>query len=161
MKENRNKIWQSEVDSFLALSHKHQVKMVMVGGGAVNFYGYQRHSADVDFWIDTREENLKKLIDVFREMNYEIDDFPVEVKEQKQNISIKFSPADLNLELITNFNVNKSFDETYKDASIVQLSNGMEYRVMSLSDLIVSKEKASRNKDLLDISELKKINKLD
>ena len=26
---------------------------LMVGGGAVNFHGYQRHSADVDFWIET------------------------------------------------------------------------------------------------------------
>lgn len=27
--------------------------MMMVGGGTVNFYGYQRHSAAVDFWIIT------------------------------------------------------------------------------------------------------------
>ena len=92
--------WKENIDSFIELANKHQVKMIMVGGGAVNFHGYQRHSADVDFWIDTTEDNLKKLIAVFKDMNYEIEDFPMEIKNQEQNISVKFSPMDLNLELI-------------------------------------------------------------
>mgnify|MGYP000542514729 FL=1 len=95
--ENR---WKENIDSFIELAEKHQVKMILVGGGAVNFHGYQRHSADVDFWIETTERNLKKLIAVFNEMNYEIEDFPEAVKKQKQNISVKFSPVDLDLELI-------------------------------------------------------------
>jgi hypothetical protein len=33
--------------------------MILVGGGAVNFHGFQRHSADIDFWIDVSEENLR------------------------------------------------------------------------------------------------------
>ncbi len=42
--------------------------MLLVGGGAVNFYGFQRHSADVDFWIDTKKDNLNRLLEVFNEM---------------------------------------------------------------------------------------------
>ena len=68
--------WEENIDSFVALANKHNVRMLMVGGGAVNFHGYQRHSADVDFWIETTEENFKKLVLVFQEMGYEIDDFP-------------------------------------------------------------------------------------
>ena len=51
---------------------KHKVRMLMVGGAAVNFHGYQRHSVDVDFWIDTSSENFENLITVFREMDYDI-----------------------------------------------------------------------------------------
>ena len=47
-----NENWDKEVYLFLELAAKHDVRMVMVGGGAVNFHGYQRHSADVDFWLD-------------------------------------------------------------------------------------------------------------
>ena len=82
----------------------------MIGGGAVNFHGYQRHSAAVDFWIDTHEENLQKLVIVFRDMGFCLEDFSKDVKEEKQNISMKFSPEDLNLELITKFHISKSFD---------------------------------------------------
>lgn len=58
-----NPDFEEDVDLFLSLAQKHKVRMMMVGGGAVNFYGYQRHSADVDFWIDTTSENLIALRD--------------------------------------------------------------------------------------------------
>jgi hypothetical protein len=135
-----SKLWDQNIDEFIALANKHKVRMLMVGGGAVNFHGYQRHSADVDFWIETTDENFKKLVLVFNEMGYEIDDFPENVKKQEQNISIKFSPVDLDLELITKFSVNKSFEEAYNDSEETTV-------------------KANRAKDLLDIQQLREINK--
>ena len=131
----------------------------MVGGGAVNFHGYQRHSADVDFWIDTTEENFQKLIKVFNEMGYDIEDFPDQVKQCKLNISIKFSPADLDLELITNFSVNKTFNKAYEEAEVVTINKRplLRWHVLSFEDLITSKVKSGRPKDLLDIQELKRL----
>jgi hypothetical protein len=153
--------WQENINTFIALATKHQVKMIMVGGGAVNFHGYQRHSADVDFWIDTSTENLNRLIDVFRAMNYEIEDFPETVKNQEQNISIKFSPVDLNLELITRFSINKTFDQAYYDAEKVEINGEklLRWNVLSYDDLITSKVKAGRPKDLMDIQQLQQTRK--
>ena len=152
---------EKNIDEFISLSNKHNVRMIMVGGGAVNFHGYQRHSADVDFWIETTNENFEKLLLVFNEMDYEINDFPEKVKLQEQNISVKFSPLDLNLELITNFSVNKSFEEAFQDSEEVTVNNKtfLSWRVLSLEDLITSKVKANRPKDLLDIQQLRAINK--
>lgn len=152
--------WKENIDTFIKIANKFGVRMIMVGGGAVNFHGYQRHSADVDFWIDTADENLEKLIKVFDEMGYQIDDFPDQVKNREQNISVKFSPVDLNLELITNFSVNKSFEEVFDSSEIVTVDNGLTWRVLSLTDLISSKIKSSRPKDLLDIQELRRIHNL-
>lgn len=156
-----SKLWDQNIDEFIALANKHGVRMLMVGGGAVNFHGYQRHSADVDFWIDTTEENFKKLVLVFNEMGYEIDDFPENVKQQQQNISVKFSPVDLDLELITKFSVNKTFDEAYNDSEETTVNDKtfLKWNVLSLEDLITSKIKANRAKDLLDIQQLREINK--
>ncbi|WET00782.1 nucleotidyl transferase AbiEii/AbiGii toxin family protein [Flavobacterium sp. YJ01] len=156
-----SKLWDQNIDEFIALSAKHNVRMLMVGGGAVNFHGYQRHSADVDFWIETTEENFKKLVLVFNEMGYEIDDFPNNVKQQQQNISIKFSHADLDLELITKFSVNKSFEEAYNDSEEVTVNGKtfLKWNVLSLEDLITSKIKANRAKDLFDVQQLREINK--
>lgn len=154
--------WKEEIDSFISLSDKYGVRMLMVGGGAVNFHGYQRHSADVDFWIDTSDENLDKLIKVFNEMGYTIESFPDKVKNQEQNISVKFSPGDLNLELITRFSISKSFDEAYShsELAIVNDKNIFKWNVLSLEDLIDSKIRAGRNKDILDVQELKRIHNL-
>ncbi|WP_223248819.1 DUF6036 family nucleotidyltransferase [Leeuwenhoekiella nanhaiensis] len=136
-----------------------RVRLIMVGGGAVNFHGYQRHSADVDFWIETSETNFKNLVQVFNEMGYDLEDFPEAVKKQQQNISVKFSPESLNLELITNFSVNKSFDEAYEDSIVATSENDFElnWRVLAFKDLITSKVKSGRPKDLLDIQELRRI----
>ena len=152
--------FESEIDKFVDLINRYEVKMIMVGGGAVNFHGYQRSSADVDFWIDNRPENLEKLIIVLQELGYDTNEFPEKVKKSLQNISLKFS-YNIDIELITNSSINKSFDEAYKDAEIVT-KNGRKilyWRVLSYDDLITSKIKSGRPKDLLDIEELERIKK--
>lgn len=153
--------WNNKVTSFIELSNKYKVRMIMVGGGAVNFHGYQRHSADVDFWIETTENNFTKLIKVFGEMGYEIKEFPKDVKNKLQNISVKFSPIDLNLELITNFSSTKSFDEAYKNSDLAEIKGNIDlkWHVLSYKDLIDSKIRANRPKDLLDVQQLQEIRK--
>ena len=153
------KLWEKNIDEFISIANKHNVRMLMVGGGAVNFHGYQRHSSDIDFWIDTTEANFKNLVETFNEMGYEINDFPEKVKNREQNISIKFSPLDLNLELITNFSVNKSFEEAFNDSEQVTINEKtfLRWNVLSFEDLITSKIKANRPKDLLDIQQLREI----
>lgn len=150
--------WDDDLKKFIALANKYEVKMLMVGGGAVNFHGYQRHSTDVDFWLDISEDNLKKLVQIFTEMGYAIIDFPIEVKNAEQNISIKFSPTSLNLELITQFSVNKTFEEAYRDAILVVINEQslLKWKVLSYDDLITSKLKSARPKDLLDIQEMER-----
>lgn len=145
-----------KVQTFIELANKHDVKMLMVGGGAVNFHGYQRHSTDVDFWIDIRQENLDNLKIILNEMGYAFDAFPEDVKRAEQNISIKISPIQ-EIELITRFNLGKTFDEAFLNAEITMI-NSLEiakYRVLAYEDLINSKIKSSRPKDLLDIQQLK------
>lgn len=151
--------WNNDIKQFISLCNEKDVKMLMVGGGAVNFHGYQRHSADIDFWIDSTNENFDKLKLVFIEMGFDFNDFPEEVKENKQNISVKFSPVNINIELITKFSINKTFDEALKD-SIEAKVDGLIYlkwRVLSFEDLVTSKIKSGRPKDLADIQELVRI----
>ena len=134
--------------------------MLTVGGGAVNFQGCQSHSAEVDFWIENSDSNLRNLVTVFKEMGYEIEQFPDAVKAQLQNISVKFSPADLDLELITKFEIGKSFIEAFEEAVSAEISGNqvLKWKVLSLDDLLESKRRAARPKDLLDIQQLKSIN---
>ncbi|NCA85753.1 MAG: hypothetical protein EOM83_09275 [Clostridia bacterium] len=42
--------------------------MILVGGNAVNYYGYKRHSSDIDFWIDNSHQNLDKMLNALREL---------------------------------------------------------------------------------------------
>lgn len=154
--QSRKMEFDDKVQQFITLANKHDVKMLMVGGGAVNFHGYQRHSTDVDFWIDISQENLDRLKRVLNEMGYAFNDFPEEVKKAEQNISIKISPIQ-EIELITRFNPGKTFEEAFSNAEITTINKLAiaKYRVLAYDDLISSKIKSSRPKDLLDIQQLK------
>jgi len=151
--------WDNEIIQFLTLCTKYNVRMVMVGGGAVNFHGYQRHSSDVDFWIDILPENLENLRKVLVDMGDTLEDFPESVKLAEQNISLKFTPTSLNIELITCFSINKSFDAAFDAAEKVDIdgSSVVRWRVLNFDDLVTSKTKSARPKDLLDIQELIRI----
>lgn len=144
--------------NFTSVLQKHSVQLLLVGGAAVNFHGYQRHSADVDFWIDTSPDNMQRFVEALQDLSFEIDGLPDMVMRREQNMSLKFVP-DFEIEVITRFDVGKTFAEAYKDASIKEVC-GISYRVLSLKDLITSKVKAGRPKDLLDVMELKRINNL-
>jgi hypothetical protein len=156
---NFNETWGDKVKQFLKLAEKHSVRMLLVGGGAVNFHGYQRHSADVDFWIDTSPENLKNLLLVVNDMGYQLDDFPEQVKNQEQNISIKFTPSDYDLELITFFSSEISFEEAWAQSEESEFEGRVLYKVLSFDHLIESKLKSQRPKDLLDVQELIRLRK--
>jgi hypothetical protein len=149
--------FESDVIRFVELASAHEVQMLMVGGGAVNFHGYQRHSADVDFWVHTTDENLDRLERVLAEMGFSNARLPEAVRNGQQNVSIKISPIQ-EIELITNFNPGKTFAEAF-DAAERTVVHGFpmaKFRVLNFDDLIESKLRSQRPKDLLDIQELQR-----
>ncbi|MCF8228678.1 MAG: nucleotidyltransferase [Bacteroidales bacterium] len=148
-----------DVEAFIHAANKNNLRMLMVGGIAVNYYGYKRHSADIDFWIEPSKENFHRLLKTLQEIGYKLDSLPDTVKQSEQNISLKISP-DFEIELITNFNPGKTFDQAYQESVKIEVKKQhlLKWNVLSLEDLITSKAKSGRPKDLLDIQELKKIN---
>jgi hypothetical protein len=143
------------VEAFVKAANENQVRMILVGGGAVNFHGYQRHSADIDFWIDISEQNLHRLLKALHDLGFDIDEFPEKVAKGEQNISIKISPV-FELELITNLNSGKSFNKAFNDSILVQ-RDGLSYHILNFEDLIRSKITSERTKDKLDVEALHKI----
>lgn len=154
-------LFDQNIREFIRLCAVHQVRMILVGGGAVNFHGYQRHSADVDFWLELTDLNLKRLKKVLIAMGFADFDFPPEVLAALMNISIKISPV-AELELITRFNPGKTFEQAYQSSVLAHFDGlpALPYYVLALDDLLLSKVHAGRPKDLLDIAELKRINNI-
>lgn len=146
-----------EVRAFLRAAQEHGVRLLLVDGGAVNFHGYQRHSADIDLWIDTAPENFSRLIAALRSLGYELNEFPPTVLRSEQNVSIKISP-DMEIELITRFNPGCTFDEAWARGDVAELAGTpvAHYRVLNYDDLITSKLRSARPKDLLDVQELQR-----
>ncbi len=146
-----------EVIGFLRAAAEHDVRMLMVGGGAVNFHGYQRHSADIDFWIEPTPENFGRLLTALHAIGLHVDELPQAVLRSEQNISIKISP-DLDIELITRSDPGCTFEAAWARSEQATVAGHpiARYRVVGYEDLINSKVRSARPKDLLDVHELKR-----
>ena len=144
-----------QLREFLSAAQDNHVRFLLVGGGAVNFHGYQRLSADVDLWVDHNPENLEHLREALEACGYLVDRWPEAVRSADQNVSIKISP-DLKLELIMRFNPGCTFEEAWQRGEPGELADRpiVRYRVIGYSDLVNSKLRSARPKDLMDVQEL-------
>jgi len=52
---------------------KANVKFLIIGGYAVNYYGYNRTTGDLDIWIKPDNFNKEKLIHVLEELGFSKD----------------------------------------------------------------------------------------
>ncbi len=57
----------------------------------------------LDFWLNATTYNFGKWVSVFKTMDDEIEHFPEQVKQGKQNISVKLAPLDVNLAIGNQF----------------------------------------------------------
>jgi predicted nucleotidyltransferase len=67
-------IFQDEHIEVLNLLLDENVEFLIVGGFAVNFYGYRRSTGDVDLWLKPDNLNKSKLLKVFNRMDIEYTD---------------------------------------------------------------------------------------
>ncbi len=146
-----------EVTAFLRAANDHHVRMVLIDGGAVNFHGYQRQSPDLDFWMEPTSENFNQLAAALRSIGYDVDQFPDPVLKSDKNITLKMSPG-LDVKVITFLRPGCTFEEAWSRAELIELTGEpvQSVHVMSLPDLLESKARSGRPKDLLDILELKR-----
>lgn len=149
---------------FRALN-KGKVKYLVVGGVAVNLYGYLRFTGDIDILLLLEESNLEKMDAVMKKLKY-IERLPVSVRDlgnhkqvrkwlkEKGMTAFAFSPP-IDNPLMVDVLVEESlkFDKAYAKSLKMKYS-GITLPVISIADLIRMKRKAGRNKDLIDLEAL-------
>jgi len=135
------------------------VKYLIIGGFAVNKYGFKRSTGDIDFFIKDDKDNRKSLIDALEAAGYGRFEELMEASIIAGYCEIIMDNglyADLMTEVPGLAGAN--FEEYYKNASVEMLGD-IPVRFIHYIDLLQSKKAAGRNKDLIDIDELEKINR--
>lgn len=54
----------------ISLFHKHDVAYALVGGYAVNYYGYTRMTQDIDFLLLPSKENAENVMNALEEFGF-------------------------------------------------------------------------------------------
>jgi len=161
---------QSLIDVLKEISnklHSSRVRYLIVGGTAVNIYGYQRISMglppgidfDIDIWYEPTTSNFLNLtkaihslgIDKAEELDKIIfDPNKTFLRLIQDNYKTDFLP------FIAGFKI-KQFPSSYKNRFNYDLQ-GTNLTIIGYNDLLSSKKALSRKVDLTDIVELQKIN---
>ncbi len=137
---------------------ENKVKYITIGGFAVNIYGYNRSTGDVDIYLEDTLENRINLRKALKSIN--LGDF--ETIETMQFIpgwtdfTLNYG---LRLDIMTAVKglEDKSFSSLLDDATVVMIGETPVYFI-DYENLIIAKKASNRAKDILDIEELEKVN---
>lgn len=146
--------------------NKAQVKYLVVGGVAVNLYGYVRFTGDLDILVLLNEPNLSKLEGVMKKLGYS-ERLPVSIMDLGDKNQVKKWLKEKNMKAYT-FNPPKNnllqidviieeslkFESYYKRKKI-KFMQQTKIPIVSLDDIILMKKRAKRDKDVLDLKVLK------
>ena len=134
---------------FLSLLNSNNVEYLVIGGYAVNYYGYSRATADLDIWIAVNPENSEKTARVVREFGFEEAEAQAFVKPRQV---VRMGVPPVRLEILTSIS-GVEFAECY-DRRLEADFGGVAVHLIGLNDLRQNKLASGRLKDRLDLEQL-------
>lgn len=147
---------------------KESVKYLVGGGIAVNLYGIERATADIDIILKLDKENLLRFIDVAKELGLK-PKIPVKVEDLMDEEKRKDWIVNKGMTVFSLYDPKKpfflldifvdvpfNFDEVYKKRKKIKFMDTIIH-VVPIDDLIKMKEKSDRAQDRADIFYLRKI----
>ncbi|WP_373521203.1 hypothetical protein [Aquiflexum sp.] len=138
--------------------HLNDVRYLTIGGFAVNIYGYNRSTNDIDILIEDTLENRQNLRKAFKDMG--LGDFEQIERLQFLPGWTDFSLNDgFKLDIMTSIKglENIPFESLYQNANVIDVEKIPVYFI-DYKSLIIAKKATNRLKDQLDLEELQKIN---
>jgi predicted nucleotidyltransferase len=157
------------VEAILAALNSADVKYLIVGGLAVNAHGYERLTRDVALVIGLEPKNIICGLRALMGMDYHMiipvspeqfaDSATRESWRREKNMVVLRLWSDLHRRTPIDVFIYEPFDFAREFASAKRefVMGGVEAPVISYSTLIAMKKEAGREKDLLDLQALAKL----
>lgn len=143
---------------FLKCAQLNSLRYMLIGGYAVNYYGYNRNTNDMDVWIAPTNENKLLFINTLLCMKYserEID--PLYQEDFTQPFVGSFGSEGSDIDVLTIVHHSISYIEAEKNKNIFEILPGLFMNLVPYEFLKDMKLRSHRDKDLWDISQLEKI----
>jgi len=132
---------------------KHDVEYMLVGGFAVNLYGYMRMTQDIDFLIYPSPENAGKMMKALEEFGFGGAGIPREYFEKPGN-AIHLGVEPNRIDLLTHLK-GVDNDEVFAKKRETEL-DGVRLYIIPLDHLLKAKRSSDRLRDQADADELEK-----
>jgi hypothetical protein len=131
------------------LLNSSRAKYLLIGGYAVNEYGYNRPTGDLDIWVGHDISNATKVAQAVREFGFKDVDSGVFAQPNK---IVRMGVPPIRLEIMTTIS-GVEFEACHRRRRTI-LFDDVEVTVIDLDDLKQYKRAAGRLKDLADLEEL-------
>jgi predicted nucleotidyltransferase len=148
-----------DVQDFLLLLSRHQVRLMIVGGEAVIYHGYARLTGDVDFFYERTEINTKRLFAAMKDFwEGRIPGIHKASELMKRGMILQFGRPPNRIDLINNID-GIAFQEAWETRIVEKVKiagSPVEIPFIGLEALIKNKEASGRDKDRDDLRFLKR-----
>lgn len=137
-----------------------EVEFLLIGGYAVIYHGYVRTTGDMDVWLKPDNENKKKLLAAFEQLEINPDDLKRlnETFDFTNIVAFHFGIPPERIDFLTKVQ-GVDFSKAYERKVFINVKDH-QVPVLDLDDLIISKILSDRIQDKADVDELQKINQL-
>ncbi|MEZ5017028.1 MAG: hypothetical protein R2800_08235 [Flavipsychrobacter sp.] len=162
-----NDLLKQSITKVCAALNKHSVEYLTVGGVAVAFHGYDRHTVDddghlsnipdIDIWFNTTYTNYYKLLSALKDLGQDIKRFEEEQTPNPQKSYFKYRFDSFELDIIPKLKAELDFKTAYTSKETITVNN-IEVPYISYENLVADKKINPRPKDLDDIQQLRLIN---
>jgi len=146
-------IFNNDFKDFIESLNRFDVEYILIGGYAVILYGYHRTTGDLDIWVNATENNFIKLIKAFAYFGFPTNAIDLNKFLEKENYNVfTFGRPPMAIDIVTSIQ-GVEFDAAYNNVKFVDIQ-GIEVKLLSMSDLITTKRTTGRYKDLDDLENL-------
>lgn len=149
-------LFTEDMRDLIEFFEKHEVEYVLVGGFAVNYYGYVRTTQDIDILVYPSLSNAQKIIEALKEFGFGEAGISKDYFE-KEGTAIHLGVEPNRIDILTHIQ-GISNNEIFAKKLRVKFEN-IHLNIISKQDLLLGKKSSKRPKDLADADELEKIKK--
>ena len=148
------KLFTDDWKEFLLLANYHRLRYLVVGGVAVNFYGYIRSTADIDIWIANSLANIARLKKCMMDFGFGQQAKTIPTKLGKRDV-IFMGKTPFRIDILSGVS-GVTFTSAYRRRAIMKFGED-SIPVIHLKDLITNKRASGRTKDQMDVEVLGKL----
>jgi hypothetical protein len=143
---------------FLNCAHKNNLRYLLIGGFAVNYYGYNRNTDDMDVWLAPTTINQQAFINTLLCMNYsETEVAPLQNEDFTTYFVGNLGSDGARIDVLTVVHHAISFDEAEKNKQVFEITDNVFMNIVPYDFLKDIKLRSTRQKDLFDIARLEEI----
>lgn len=144
---------EKDFEEFVRLLNKAEVRYLIIGAYAVAFHARPRYTGDIDFFVERRPENARRLLNALKEFGFG----GLGLKEGDfldPDVIVQLGYEPVRIDILSSL-TGVGFEKAYRSRVGGRFGRQKAWFI-SLKDLILNKRKVNRKQDEADVELLKK-----